>query len=177
MSTNRSLRQLVLLALATAWAMPAAAQDVIPSHLTGVWCTAESLFAGADAQQELQLQADGFGMLVGSSKPHIRTDGKPHEGTPPRVVMGFPLRATLDGNALTAQMFLPPGASVSPRDKGPTPEQMKVACSYEAQGETLTCVGMDRVQMVMKRRSETLPAQTVDILKKIQSQLAGGAGR
>ncbi|MFC5551141.1 hypothetical protein [Massilia aerilata] len=59
---------------ALAWHLPIHAADALPSHLTGVWGTAESLDTGAVAQSFLHLAADGYGFAVGSA-PVKRMDG------------------------------------------------------------------------------------------------------
>lgn len=147
----------------------------MPAHLSGVWGTAESLWAGTEAQFELQLQLDGFGAFAGSTKPMTRTDGKPDQARPPRVILGLPFRATLDGDVLTVQPFMPPG-SAGPGDKGPSPQEMTITCRYGAQEQTLRCSGAKLVETVMKRRSETVSAEVTEGLKRMRAQLAGNAG-
>ena len=93
-----------------------------------------------------------------------------------RIVMGLPLRATFEGDMLKAQPFVPAG-SVRPGDKGPTPEQMAFTCRYTAQAQTLTCtVGPERVEMLMKRYLETVPAETEKMLRKLPAASVGSQG-
>ena len=160
----------LLLALAAACPLPAMADDVIPSHLTGVWGTAESLFAGTTAQAELYLEGDGFGLIAGSSPPSTINAG-PVKGKPGRrVTMGVPLRATLEGVTLTAQPFNPG----NPQDTGPA-----VSCRYEAAGPTLRCTAPDRSEWIMKRRSASLDpniVRTIDDMRIALRAYAGKAG-
>jgi hypothetical protein len=161
------VKRALLLGLAVAWQLTAHAADVIPAHLTGVWGTAESLYAGTTGQSELHLQADGFGVLVGSSASPTLSSG-PDKGKPgPRVVMGFPVRATWDGDIVTVAVFMPGEKNIP----GPLP------CRHEASGATLTCTMPDRGESVMKRRSTTLPVDSVKLLKEMQAWLALEAGK
>jgi hypothetical protein len=162
------VKRALLLGLAVVAANSANAANAIPDHLTGVWGTAESLWAGTVAQFELQLQADGFGMFAVSTKPATRTDGKDHDGPAPRVIMGLPLRATFEGNVLTAQPFIPPGIRRS-GDNAPRPEEMRFSCRYQAESLSMTCSGPKQAEVVVKRRSETLPVQTTELLKQMQA--------
>lgn len=162
------MRRALLLGIAATWQVTAAAQDIIPAHLAGVWGTAESLYVGTAAQSELYLQADGLGVVRSSSKAPARIGGTPSAEPEPRLIVGLPLRARLDGNVLMAQPFLPPGL-LPPGHKAPDMDAMKMSCRYQAQEATLTCIGPDRVEMVMKRRSETLPPEAMELLKQMQA--------
>ncbi|CAN7572674.1 hypothetical protein [Massilia sp. LjRoot122] len=166
----------LLLALATACHLSAHAADPVPAHLAGAWGTAESLYAGTVAQYELLLLSDGFGSFTGSTPPMTHTGG-PDKGKPAaaRVIMGLPLRAVVDGDVLKAQPFIP-RSILRPGDKAPAPEAMTITCRYEAQGQTLSCVGPDRRDIVMKRYSETVPAETAEMLRKIRAADDGGQG-
>lgn len=145
----------LLLGLAIAWQMPALGADPIPPHLTGVWATADSLYAGTTAQSELYLQADGSGMIIGSPPPPVRLDG-PERGTAAqnmRAVLGLPLRAVAEAEVLTLHPFW--------KGAGPGAEKAGFSCRYLAQGPALACVGSDRRDMLMKRRSSTVPPDAV----------------
>jgi hypothetical protein len=63
------------------------------------------------AHNEFYLEADGFGAAVGST-PAVRLAGAVDDGAPgPRAVIGFPLRASSDGDALTLHAFAPEGTA------------------------------------------------------------------
>ncbi|SFC62697.1 hypothetical protein [Massilia yuzhufengensis] len=165
-------KRAILFALA-AWQLSATAADVIPAHLVGVWGTAESLYAGTTAQAELYLQADGTGMLVGSSAPALHATGADKGKPDPtmRVVLGVPLRATLEGDVLSAQPFGMPG------DRMPPPEEIRVACRYDGASATLACKGPKPPDMLMKRRSATLPAEAVKAISDVFIAAAAYAGK
>ncbi|MGV7207616.1 nuclear transport factor 2 family protein [Oxalobacteraceae bacterium A2-2] len=131
----------------------------LPSYLTGKWSTAESLFAGTDKQSEVQLRADGYGLMAGSSAAPHRIDGK-DDGKPlPRAIIGFPTRAALDGDGLVLTPFMP-GAPAQQRD-------LKFHCRYDPSGPALVCIGPDKVVLTMKRRSDTVEAEAVRMLDAI----------
>lgn len=164
------------MALAGAWHACAAAADGLPAHLSGAWGTAESLYAGTVAQYELLLLADGFGSFTGSSRPATHISG-PDKGKPApdrRVVLGLPLRATFEGDILKVQPFIPAG-HVRPRGDRPTAEQLAFTCRYEETKKILRCsgVGPQRMEMVMKRYLDALPAETLEMLGKLQAREAG----
>ena len=168
------MKRLLAVALAGAWHAGAAAADVLPAHLAGVWGTAESLYSGTVTQYELLLLADGFGTFTGA---HAGSPGRAQDGDKPmtgRVIMGLPLRATVDGDVLTAQPFIPRSLARA-GDKLPAPESLTITCRYAAQGKTLSCIGPDRRDIVMKRYRETVPAETVEMLRQIQA--GGDAGQ
>ncbi|SEN61686.1 hypothetical protein SAMN05428959_102626 [Duganella sp. CF517] len=103
--TGTTASALGLLALFLTWPVGAHATDVLRRHLTGTWGTAASLHAGATGQTELLLLADGFGVLSGSTPPAVRRDGIDDGKAPPRAIIGFPLRATADGDTITANQL------------------------------------------------------------------------
>lgn len=151
----------LLLGLAIAWQMPALGADPIPPHLAGVWATADSLYAGTTAQSELYLQADGSGMIVGSAPPPVCLDG-PARGTAAanmRAVLGLPLRAVAEAEVLTLHPFW--------KGTGPGAQQARFSCRYLAQGPALACVGSDKRDMLMTRRSSTLPPDAVAAIDAI----------
>jgi hypothetical protein len=166
------MKRALLLVSAMLSALPAMAADPIPAHLAGAWGTAESLYSGTVGQFELLLLADGFGTFTASTPPRTHNDG-PDKGKRvdnARVVMGLPLRAAFEGDTLKVQPFVP-SRLVRAGDNGPTPEQMAFTCRYEAQGPSLRCsgVGPERIELVMKRYLESVPAETVEMLRKIQA--------
>jgi hypothetical protein len=136
----------------------------MPSHLVGTWGTGASLWAGDEKQTELHLLADGFGALAGSSPPARRLDGVKQDRAP-RVIMGFPFMATLDGNKLTLV------AQIPKNDHDKESAGFAVICHHEAAGSTLTCIGPDMLPIVMKRRSDTVSAEFLNNIEKLRPKL------
>ncbi len=162
------MRRALLLALAAACALPALADERIPSRLTGVWGSDDPLFAEGPIQGEFHLQEDGFGVLIGASPPMIQNSG-PNKGQPgPRITMGIPFRARLEGETLTILPFNPG----NPNDKGPTLE-----CRYEEGGLTLRCAMPDRSALLMKRRSATLDPRMTEAIDGMRIALRAYAGK
>lgn len=162
------MKRALALALAAACQFPAMAEEVIPAQLTGVWGTAESLFAGTTAQTELYLYADGFGLMIGASAPAVISSG-PDKGKPGmRITMGIPLWAKFDGTTLTGQLFNPG----NPQDAGPT-----LSCRYEETGPALRCTAPDGSASVMKRRSSSLDPEIVKKIDEMRIALRAQAGK
>lgn len=138
----------------------------LPSYMTGKWSTAESLFAGTDKQSEVQLRADGYGLMAGSSAAPHRIEGK-DDGKPlPRAIIGFPTRAALDGDGLVLTPFMPGAPAEQQRG-------LKFHCRYEPAGPALVCTGPDQVQLTMQRRSGTVEAEAARMLDAIVAQENG----
>jgi hypothetical protein len=161
------MKRVLTLAIAIALQVSAQAADVVPAHLTGTWGTAESLYAGTAAQNEMMLQANGFGLIAGSGTAPRRLDGV-DDGKPAlRAIIGFPVRATVDGDTLTARPFLPAGA---PADQAAKLASAVISCRYSAAGPTLTCTGPDGVAFAMHRRSETIPEEAATMIGALAAQ-------
>jgi hypothetical protein len=173
MPATASLRHVVLFALVAACQLPAHAADTIPAHLAGVWGTAESLYTGTTAQSELHLSADGTGALAGSSPPLTHTAGPDKGKIEPRmrVILGVPVRGTVDGDVLTLQMVVKPG------ENGPTPEEGRITCRFEARGQVLNCSGTKPAGMGMKRLRDTVPAEMADMIRGAIAEASGYAGK
>jgi hypothetical protein len=138
------------------------AAETLPRHVTGTWGTAESLYAGATEQTELLLLADGFGAMQGSTPPASRIDGSDDGKAAPRAIIGFPLRATVDGDTITAKPFLPGGQQAAEMAR------IAISCRYQPAGPTLTCVGPSGVPIVMSRRSETVAPEAVKMIEALR---------
>jgi hypothetical protein len=137
------------------------AADVVPAHLTGTWGTGASLHDGKDEQTELYLLPDGYGAIAGSTPPMPRKDGADDGKPAPRVIMGFPLHARMDGDTLMLRPFLPKGV---PGMKG----EIIIPCHYEQAERTLSCTTPDKPKtFVMKRRDETIPADVEKMLAQV----------
>lgn len=146
-------------------AVAASATDFLPSCLTGTWDTAETLFAGETGQVEIYLQPDGLGIMIGSAPPARRIDGK-DDGKPGlRAIAGFPLRAIVEGDTLTARPI-----ALDPREEEKA-RRTVITCSFEAAGPTLTCAAPGHPRLVMKRRSDTNPVESVRMLEAVRSRL------
>jgi hypothetical protein len=155
------LKRWCLLAFFSSISLTAIASDVLPSHLAGTWGTGASLWDGKDKQFEAYLLADGYGMIAGSTAPARRTDGVDDGKPGPRVIMGFPFRAKLEGLVLTAQLFNPSS------EKGKSKGSQTLSCRFDMTGPSLECMTPDGTKNIMKKRSESVPVevlQTIDNL-------------
>ncbi|MTV55160.1 hypothetical protein [Pseudoduganella buxea] len=148
------MKRAILLALAALSHLSAGAADVIVPHLAGTWGSAASLHAGTAGQTELHLQPDGFGLMAGSTPASQRIDGGAADKPAPRAVIGFPVRATGDGDMLTLQPFLPGGGRQAAKMA-----RIAIACVHAATEAVLTCTGPDGVATAMRRRSATVPSE------------------
>lgn len=157
-----TLSRYSLLALCMFWPLLANAADALPRHLTGTWGAAESLYASATEQTELLLLADGFGAMQGSTPPASRIDGSDDGKAAPRAIIGFPLRATADGDTITAKPFLPSGQQAAEMAR------IAISCRYEPAGPTLTCTGPSGVPMVMSRRSDTVAPEAAKMIEALR---------
>ncbi len=155
----------VLATLASLWHTNSVAAEQLPPFLTGSWGTSESLYIGAGAQGELHLEPDGIGILAGSS-PEGKVSGKQSNQPARRVIMGFPVRATAEGDTLSLQPFLP--SQVQPKEL----EGRTVRCRYEKAGPTLTCSGPDGIASDMRRRSAPLSAEIAAMIAAIRAKSA-----
>jgi hypothetical protein len=161
-----TMMKCAIVLMSTALLPPAVrASDALPAHLTGFWCTAESLYAGTVGQTELILADDGYGLFAGSTPPAHRLDGT-NDGKPaPRAIIGSPVRVTLNGNMLTAHPFMPGGGK-----EAAEVATLIISCRYDAAGPTLTCAGPTGGPFTMRRISETIPAEVAQMLDAIRSQ-------
>jgi hypothetical protein len=156
----------VVFALALALHLSAHAADMLPAHVTGSWSTAATPDAANGAQTAMHLQADGYGLLIGTA-PTKRIagvdDGKPL----PQIVMGFPVRATLDGDTLRLQPFLPKGA---PADQAALAARASMTCRYDAAGATFACTGPDNTPFVLRREAATLAPDVAGAVAAMKAQ-------
>lgn len=154
-----------LVLLSSSLHLAAHAADVLPAHLVGVWGTGASLHEGTEPQTELHLLANGFGIIAGSTSAPRRADHI-DDGTPaPRGIVGFPTVATWDGDMLSIRPLLPPGA-----------EKFKsgdaaIVCHHELVGPKLSCKGPDGKPMMLVRRSESVPQETVQTIEEFRNQM------
>jgi len=143
----------------------AAAAPAFPEYLTGTWATAESLFAGTEAQTELHLAADGFGIMVGSTSAPVRSDGVKDGKPAPRGIAGFPLQAEQDGPRLKLQILIPQAERLKPVP------QVVVVCSYKPEPATLDCLPPSGQPIVMQRRSVALEPEAALQIEQLRQAL------
>lgn len=143
----------------------AAAAPVFPEHLTGTWATAESLFSGTEAQAEVHLAADGFGIMAGSTPAPVRLDGVKDDKPAPRGIVGFPLRAEMDGARLKLQLLMPPGQRMK------AASQVVVVCTYKPDPATLTCLPPSGAALVMYRRSVSVEPEAALQIEQLRQAL------
>ena len=145
------MKRLIPLLLATAWHLSAQAADPLPAHVAGSW--------GA-AQTVMYLQADGYGLMAGSTPPVEGANGSADA----RAIIGFPVRATLDGDTLLLRPSLPKGAPA---------ENAAMTCRYDAAAPSFTCTGPDKTPFVLRRLGETLPAEATSTIAGLKAQENG----
>jgi len=124
------------------------AADTLPAHVAGSW---------GSAQTVMYLQADGDGLMAGSAPPAGDADNA-------RPVVGFPVRATLDGDTLLLRPSLPNGAPV---------ENVVMTCRYDAAAPSFTCTGPDKTPFVLNRVGATLPPEATSALAGLKAQRKG----
>ena len=142
------MKRLIALLFAFAWHMSAHAADPLPAHVAGSW---------GSAQTVMYLQADGDGLMAGSAPPADEADNA-------RPIIGFPVRATLDGDTLQLRPFLPTGAPVA---------DVVMLCRYDAAAPTFTCTGPDQTPFVLHRLGATLPPEAISTLAGLKAQQNG----
>ena len=158
-------RHLFIFVLLAGVQASAAAGPAFPEYLTGTWATAESLFAGTEAQAELHLAADGFGIMGGSTPAPIRLDGVKDDKPAPRGIVGFPLQAEMDGLRIKLQILMPQGERLKPVP------QLVVACTYKPDPATLSCLPPQGKPIVMQRRSISLEPEAVRQIEQLRQAL------
>lgn len=157
------MRRLFICVMLAGIQASAVAAPAFPEHLTGTWATAESLFSGTEAQAEVHFAADGFGLMAGSTPAPVRLDGVKDDKPAPRGIVGFPLRAEMDGARLKLQLLMPPGQRMK------AVSQVVVVCTYKPDPATLTCLPPSGPALVMYHRSvsvEPVAAQQIEQLRQ-----------
>ncbi|MQA39223.1 hypothetical protein [Rugamonas aquatica] len=152
---------LKLVVLCSSLHTAAHAAEGLPAHIAGTWATGASLFEGTAEQAEMYFLADGYGMMAGSASAPRRVDGVDDGKPAPRAIVGWPVTATLDGDTLQVRPLLPKGET-----KG---AGAVIPCHREAAEPKLVCTGLDGKQIIMARRSESVPndvAEMVDAYRK-----------
>lgn len=149
----------LLAAGALAWMACVHAAEPVPSHLTGMWSTADSLYAGTTGQSELYLLDDGRGAMGFSSPPRLAggtAQGKDDANA--RVILGFALRAKVEGEVLVLQPVVNDG-------QGGQPAQVRLLYRQGANGPTLVSPDKAIPGEALKRRSDTVPEQIAAMIK------------
>ena len=164
------MKRLIPLLLAGACHLAAHAADPLPADVAGSWGTAESLQAGETAQTVLYLQTDGYALMAGSTPPARRMDGVDDGKPGPRAIIGFPVRATLDGTMLYLRPFLPQGA---PADQAAKVANILMTCRYDAGAPSVTCEGPDKTPFVLHRLGATLPPEATSTIAGLKAQQNG----
>lgn len=154
------MKRALLPALALAWVSSVHAVEPMPRHLTGVWSTAESLYAGSTGQSELVLLEDGSGAIGFSSPPATSTAGPDKGRLLPnqRVILGFAFRARVEGEVLVLQPL------VKPDGRGEQPPPVRLTYRQGADGATLGSPDKAIPGEALKRRSETVPEQVAGMI-------------
>jgi hypothetical protein len=156
------MKRLIPLLFACACQMSAHAADPLSADVAGSWGTAASLNAGGTAQTVMYLQADGYGLMAGSTPPVQRADGDGKAG--PRAIVGFPVRAALDGDTLQLRPILPQGAPA---------DTVVMTCRYAAAAPSFTCTGPDNTPFVLHRLGATVPPEAASTIAGLKAQQNG----
>jgi hypothetical protein len=127
------------------------AAETLPAHVAGSW---------GSAQTVMYLQADGDGLMAGSTPPAEGADGSGNA----RAIIGFPVRAALDGDTLQLRPFLPKGAPVG---------DIAMTCRYDAAAPTFTCTGPDKTPFVLRRLGANLPPEATSTIAGLKAQQNG----
>lgn len=143
------MKRLIPLLLAGACHLAAHAADTLPARVAGSW---------GSAQTVMYLQADGDGLMAGSTSSAAGMDDNA------RPIIGFPVRATLDGDTLLLRPILPKSAQV---------EDVVMTCRYDAAAPTFTCTGPDKTPFVLHRLGATLPAEATSTIAGLKAQQNG----
>ncbi len=143
------MKRLIPLLLAGAGHLAAHAADTLPAHIAGSWSSAQTV---------MYLQADGDGLMAGSTSSAAGMDGSA------RPIIGFPVRATLDGDTLLLRPVLPKGAQV---------EDVVMTCRYDAAAPAFTCTGPDKTPFVLSRLGATVPPEATSTLAGLKAQRNG----
>ena len=149
------------IALLLAWPVAAQAQS-LPPRLTGAW---HGTAPDKPTQSvDLYLAADGLGLMVGSVEATPMPGAVIEPGKPaPRIVAGLPARATLEGQTLTLQPFLP-GAKPEPVKPMAQP-----AFTCQVDDPSMTCSGPDRSNFVLTRTGESLPDDAAAMIGQLRA--------
>lgn len=142
------MKRLIPLLLAGACHLAAHAADTLPAHIAGSWSSAQTV---------MYLQADGDGLMAGSAPPAREADNA-------RAIVGFPVRATLDGDTLLLRPSLPNGAPV---------ENVVMTCRYDATAPAFTCTGPDKTPFILRRLGATVPPAATSTLAGLKAQRNG----
>jgi hypothetical protein len=154
------MKRLIPVLLASACHLSAHAADILPAHVAGSWGTAPSLHAGDTAQTVMYLQADGYGLMAGSAPPARDAGGSGDA----RAIVGFPVRAALDGDTLQLRPILPQGAPA---------DTVVMTCRYAAAAPSFTCTGPDNTPFVLHRLGATVPPEAASTIAGLKAQQNG----
>ena len=142
------MKRLIPLLLACACQLAAHAADTLPAHVAGSW---------GSAQTVMYLQADGDGLMAGSAPPATAADNA-------RPIVGFPVRAALDGDTLLLRPSLPKGAPAV---------DVVMTCRYDAAAPSFTCTGPDKTPFVLQRLGATVPPEATATIAGLKAQKNG----
>lgn len=142
-----------------------AAEPSFTEQLVGTWATADSLFAGTEAQAELHLTADGFGIMAGSTPAPVRSDGVGDEKLAPRGIVGYSLQAQMDGVRIKLQILQPQGKRLMPV------AGLAMFCSYQPSPATLNCLLPSGRGLMLPRRSVSVSLEAALQIDQLRQSL------
>jgi hypothetical protein len=159
----------ITLTLAIAWHMNVCAADALPDALIGAWSTSTAPAHDLDEHNDIQLEADGFGIAIGSSKAAQVAGGTGGAGQTARVILGFPFRATLDGDKLTLRAYWPGKIDEAQA------AHMTIVCRYDMAAPVLTCTLPNGVTAVMRQRPDMVNAESAKMIAAVRAQFSAPA--
>jgi hypothetical protein len=142
------MKRRIPLLFAFAWHVSAHAADPLPAHVAGSW---------GSAQTVMYLQADGDGLMAGSAPPATEAGNA-------RPIIGFPVRAALDGDTLLLRPYLPKGAPAT---------DVAMTCRYDASAPSFTCTGPDKTPFVLHRLGAALPPEATSTIASLKARQNG----
>lgn len=155
------LKHLLATTLIAAPLLTNAAPHLLPA-LTGTWSSLSTPFGHGTKKIDLYLEADGTGMLIGSTTSR-HTNAGADKALAPDAILGMRISATLDGDILTTRPSAPTGGNVR------AVADMTLKCKYDAPGSTLQCTDPQGVTINLQRSSASMTADVAQILAIMQS--------
>jgi hypothetical protein len=161
------MKYALTLALAVSWHPLADAAGPLPSDLTGTWSTGKSPYVNGTKQIDMYLEANGSGVLAGSTAPARNVNGADDETSGRSMLLGMRIQAALEGDILKARPFPAGGRNAEEAAR------MTLICHYDVAGPNLICMDPNGVTINMQRRSETITADVAEMRAAIRAQTSG----
>jgi hypothetical protein len=159
--------RMFMLVLAVSWPALASTAGPLPPQITGTWGMEKTPDMHGTKHVDMYLEANGSGMLVGSTIHTKHINGTDDEKSGPQSFISMPIETALQGDTLTTRPFDSSGRYAE------EVARMTLTCHYEASGPTLRCADRRGVIISMQRRSETITADVAEMLAVIRAHTSG----